>query len=108
MLRTRRRPLPDGRIAPTHALIFGIGLGLGAFLLLAFTVDVLAANLALSGLLFYVFAYTLSLKRWTVQNSVVGGAAGAVPPMVGWAAVARRPGLPAVYLVAILLRVTPR
>src|SRR5438128_1477768 len=107
MLRTRRRPLPDGRIAPTHALIFGIGLGLGAFLLLAFTVDVLAATLALSGLLFYVFVYTLWLKRWTVQNIVIGGAAGAVPPMVGWAAVTHRLDLTAVYLFAIIFLWTP-
>src|SRR5438552_606147 len=107
MLRTRRRPLPDGRIAPSHALIFGIGLGLGAFLLLAFTVDVLAATLALSGLLFYVFVYTLWLKRWTVQNIVIGGAAGAVPPMVGWAAVTHRLDLTAVYLFAIIFLWTP-
>ena len=107
MLRTRRRPLPDGRIAPTHALIFGIGLGLGAFLLLAFTVDVLAATLALSGLLFYVFVYTLWLKRWTVQNIVIGGAAGAVPPMVGWAAVTHRLDLTALYLFAIIFLWTP-
>src|SRR5437764_13770318 len=101
MLRTRRRPLPDGRIAPSHALIFGIGLGLAAFLVLAFWVNVLAATLALSGLLFYVFVYTLWLKRWTVQNIVIGGAAGAVPAMVGWAAVLHRRDLTAVYLFAI-------
>src|SRR3984893_1106382 len=84
MLRTRRRPLPDGRIAPGHALLFGIVLGLMAFVLLTFWVNVLAATLAISGLLFYVFIYTLWLKRWTVQNIVIGGAAGALPPGVGW------------------------
>src|SRR5436309_321138 len=107
MMRTRRRPLPDGRIGPSRALIFGIGVGLGAFLLLAFTVDVLAATLALSGLLFYVFVYTLWLKRRTVQNIVIGGAAGAVPPMVGWAAVTHRLDLTAVYLFAIIFLWTP-
>jgi len=107
MLRTRRRPLPDGRIAPSHALIFGIGLGLAAFIVLAFWVNVLAATLAISGLLFYVFVYTLWLKRWTVQNIVIGGAAGAVPPMVGWAAVTHRLDLTAVYLFAIIFLWTP-
>jgi protoheme IX farnesyltransferase len=107
MLRTRRRPLPDGRIAPGHALLFGIALGLAAFVLLAFWVNVLAATLAISGLLFYVFVYTLWLKRWTVQNIVIGGAAGAVPPVVGWAAVTHRVDLTAVYLFAVIFLWTP-
>jgi len=107
MLRTRRRPLPDGRIAPAHALLFGIGLGLVAFLLLTFWVNVLAATLAISGLLFYVFVYTLWLKRSTVQNIVIGGAAGAVPPVVGWAAVTHRVDLTAIYLFAVIFLWTP-
>jgi heme o synthase len=107
MLRTRRRPLPDGRIAPGHALLFGIVLGLMAFVLLAFWVNVLAATLAISGLLFYVFVYTLWLKRSTVQNIVIGGAAGAVPPVVGWAAVTHRVDLTAVYLFAVIFLWTP-
>ena len=107
MLRTRRRPLPDGRIAPTHALLFGIALGLAAFLLLAFWVNVLAATLAISGLLFYVFIYTLWLKRWTVQNIVIGGAAGALPPVVGWAAVTHRVDLTAIYLFTVIFLWTP-
>jgi protoheme IX farnesyltransferase len=107
MLRTRRRPLPDGRIAPNHALLFGIVLGLAAFLLLAFWVNALAATLAISGLLFYVFVYTLWLKRWTVQNIVIGGAAGAVPPVVGWAAVTHRIDLTAIYLFAVIFLWTP-
>src|SRR3989441_6092867 len=107
MLRTRRRPLPDGRIAPSHALIFGIGLGVAAFLLLAFWVNVLAATLAISGLLFYVFVYTLWLKRVTVQNIVIGGAAGAIPPVVGWAAVTHRVDLTAIYLFAVIFLWTP-
>lgn len=107
MLRTRRRPLPDGRIAPSHALLFGIVLGLASFVLLAFWVNVLAATLAISGLLFYVFVYTLWLKRSTVQNIVIGGAAGAVPPLVGWAAVTRRLDLTAIYLFAVIFLWTP-
>jgi protoheme IX farnesyltransferase len=107
MLRTRRRPLPDGRIAPAHALLFGIVLGLIAFVLLAFWVNALAATLAISGLLFYVFVYTLWLKRSTVQNIVIGGAAGAIPPVVGWAAVTHRVDLTAVYLFAVIFLWTP-
>src|ERR1700737_2430021 len=107
MLRTRRRPLPDGRIAPGHALLFGIVLGLMAFVLLTFWVNVLAATLAISGLLFYVFVYTLWLKRSTVQNIVIGGAAGAIPPVVGWAAVTHRVDLTAVYLFAVIFLWTP-
>ncbi|HET9846952.1 MAG TPA: heme o synthase [Candidatus Dormibacteraeota bacterium] len=107
MLRTRRRPLPDGRIVPSHALLFGIALGLVSFVLLAFWVNVLAATLAISGLLFYVFVYTLWLKRTTVQNIVIGGAAGAVPPLVGWAAVTHRVDLTAIYLFAIIFLWTP-
>ena len=107
MLRTRRRPLPDGRIAPGNALLFGIVLGLLAFVLLAFWVNALAATLAISGLLFYVFVYTLWLKRSTVQNIVIGGAAGAIPPVVGWAAVTHRVDLTAVYLFAVIFLWTP-
>src|SRR5207237_8117524 len=100
MLRTRRRPLPDGRIAPRHALLFGIALGVAAFLLLAFWVNVLAATLAISGLLFYVFVYTLWLKRWPVQNIVIGGAARAWPPAEGWPAVPHAVALTATTLSA--------
>jgi len=107
MTRTRRRPLPQGRIAPAHALTFGIGLGVLAFLLLAFEVNVLAASLATSGLLIYVFVYTLWLKRSTPQNIVIGGAAGAMPPLVGWAAVTHSLDLTAIYLFAIIVFWTP-
>jgi len=107
MLRTRRRPLPDGRIVPSHALVFGILLGVTAFVVLAFWVNVLAATLAISGLLFYVLVYTLWLKRSTPQNIVIGGAAGAVPPLVGWAAVTHGLDLTAIYLFAIIFFWTP-
>ena len=107
MLRTRRRPIPQGRIAPEHALLFGVILGVVAFVVLAFWVNVLAATLAIAGLLFYVLVYTLWLKRSTPQNIVIGGAAGAVPPLVGWAAVTNGIDLTAVYLFAIIFFWTP-
>ncbi|MER3405491.1 MAG: protoheme IX farnesyltransferase, partial [Chloroflexota bacterium] len=86
MARTRHRPVPAGRIPPVHALGFGVILGALSFVILALFVNLLAAVLALSGLLFYVFVYTRWLKRRTPSNIVIGGAAGAVPPLVGWAA----------------------
>ncbi|MBI2765148.1 MAG: protoheme IX farnesyltransferase [Chloroflexi bacterium] len=87
MNRTRSRPLVTGTIEPAHALAFGITLGGGAFVLLWAATTLAAAVLALAALLFYVFVYTVWLKRRTPQNIVIGGAAGAFPPMVGWAAV---------------------
>src|SRR4051812_3493688 len=87
MTRTARRPVPSGRVAPRAALAYGIALGAASFVLLSLTVNLLSAFLALSGLLGYVLVYTMWLKRSTPQNIVIGGAAGAVPPLVGWAAV---------------------
>jgi heme o synthase len=107
MFRTRDRPIPAGRIAPTHALIFGITLGTLAFLILAFWVNALAATLAIAALLFYVLIYTVWLKRSTAQNIVIGGAAGAMPPLVGWAAVTHSLDLTALYLFAIIFFWTP-
>lgn len=107
MSRTRTRPIPDGRIAPQHALRFGVGLGAASFALLSTTVNLLAAVLALAGLLFYVLVYTMWLKRSSPQNIVVGGAAGAIPPLVGWAAVSGRLSLTAVYLFAVIFYWTP-
>jgi len=107
MQRTRRRPIPAGRVAPRQALAFGIALGTLAFLILAFGVNVLAATLALSALLFYVLVYTAWLKRSTAQNIVIGGAAGAMPPLVGWAAVTHSLDLTALYLFAIVFFWTP-
>jgi protoheme IX farnesyltransferase len=86
MTRTSSRPLVNGRITPVHGLIFGIVLGTIAFFQLWFTVNLLAAALAMVGLLGYVFLYTVWLKPITPQNIVIGGSAGAVPPLVGWAA----------------------
>ena len=87
MRRTRQRPLPRHAVEPEGALRFGFALGAVAFTFLALTVNVLAATLALSAIAFYVFVYTMWLKRSTTQNIVIGGAAGAVPVLVGWAAV---------------------
>jgi heme o synthase len=86
MARTRGRPLVSGRIEPWHGLVFGVVLGALATMQLALTVNALSAVLALGGLLGYVFVYTIWLKPLTPQNIVIGGAAGAVPPLVGWAA----------------------
>jgi protoheme IX farnesyltransferase len=107
MTRTRTRPIPSGRLPAPVALWFGIALGTSAFLLLALTVNLLAAALSLSGLLGYVFVYTLWLKRRTPQNIVIGGAAGAVPPLVAWAAVTGGLSWWAVYLFAIVFYWTP-
>ncbi|MBM3943729.1 MAG: protoheme IX farnesyltransferase [SAR202 cluster bacterium] len=107
MRRTRRRPVPGQRIGPTQALAFGVTLNVVAFVLLAVWVNLLAAVLTLSATLFYVFVYTWWLKRNTPQNIVIGGAAGAIPPLVGWAAVTGGLDLPAVYLFAIVFFWTP-
>lgn len=88
MARTNARPLANGRIKPIHGLIFGISLGVVAFFQLWITTNLLAAALAMAGLLCYVFIYTIWLKPITPQNIVIGGAAGAFPPLVGWAAAA--------------------
>lgn len=87
MPRTRSRPIPRGAIAPRHAAIFGWTLGLASAPWLFVTVNLLSAALALGAFLFYVFAYSLYLKRHTVHNTVVGGIAGAMPPLIGWTAV---------------------
>ncbi len=107
MRRTRNRPVPAGRISPRAALIYGIVLGAASFALLSLTVNVLSAALALSGLLGYVLVYTLWLKRSTPQNIVIGGAAGAVPPLVAWAATTGSLSGSALYLFAIVFYWTP-
>ena len=107
MVRTRQRPLPGRRISPRSALVFGIVLNLFAFALLAGGVNLLSATLTLSGTLFYVFVYTWWLKRSTPQNIVIGGAAGAIPPLAGWAAVTGGLDIPALYLFAIIFLWTP-
>jgi protoheme IX farnesyltransferase len=107
MSRTKQRPIPAGRIAPATGLAFGLALGALAFAVFWVAVNPLSAWLALGGLLFYVFVYTVWLKRSSPQNIVIGGAAGAFPPLVGWAAVTGRLDLAAVYLFAIIFYWTP-
>src|SRR5439155_11073229 len=107
MRRTRRRPLPRHRIEPDEALRFGFVLGAVSFAFLAITTTVLAAILALSAIAFYVFVYTMWLKRTTDQNIVIGGAAGAVPVLVGWSAVTGGLAWPAVVLFAMIFVWTP-
>jgi heme o synthase len=107
MARTRLRPIPSGRMRPREVLAFGVLLSTAATWLLAATANVLTAALALAGFYFYVFVYTRWLKRTTPQNIVIGGAAGAFPPLVGWAAVTNRVDLFAVYLFLIIFYWTP-
>ncbi|HST25043.1 MAG TPA: heme o synthase [Gaiellaceae bacterium] len=105
--RTRRRPVAADRVPPAYALEFGLALSAFSFALLASTVNVLTATLALVGNLFYVVVYTRLLKRSTPQNIVIGGAAGAVPPLVGWAAATGSLAWPAAALFAIVFLWTP-
>jgi protoheme IX farnesyltransferase len=107
MSRTRRRPLPDGRIPPGHALAIGVALNMVAFAVLWAGANLLAAGLALLGTLIYIFVYTAWLKRSTPQNIVIGGAAGAVPPLVGWAAATGGLDLTAFALFGVVFFWTP-
>src|SRR6266702_3762177 len=107
MGRTQRRSLSSGRVQPTQALVFGIALGVGSFLILTIFVNLLSTLLACSAILFYIFVYTMWLKRSSAQNIVIGGAAGAVPVLVGWAAVTNSLTLPAIWLFAIIFYWTP-
>jgi protoheme IX farnesyltransferase len=107
MVRTRQRPIPAGRIPAPMALVFGITLGAVAFVVFWKMVNPLSAWLALAGLITYVFVYTIWLKRTSPQNIVIGGAAGAFPPMVGWAAMTGHIDLGALYLFAIVFYWTP-
>lgn len=107
MARTSTRPVPTGRVSPRAALIFGLILALCSIVELSLAVNPLAAGLAFSGFLGYVLVYTVWLKRRTPQNIVIGGAAGAVPPLVGWAAVTGTVDPTALYLFAIVFYWTP-
>ncbi len=107
MSRTKGRPLPTERVSKRAVVIFGAALGLAGFLWLWATTNLLAATLSTVGLLGYVFVYSLLLKRTTTQNIVIGGAAGAVPALVGWAAVTNTVGLPAWIMFAIVFFWTP-
>ncbi len=107
MARTRRRPIPDGRIPAWHALVMGIVFNVIAFAVLWAWANLLAAALAVLATLIYVFVYTIWLKRSTPQNIVIGGAAGAIPPLVGWAAVTGSLDLTALSLFGVIFLWTP-
>jgi protoheme IX farnesyltransferase len=107
MERTASRPVPAGRISPRAALTFGIGLAALSFVMMSLTLNLLCASLALGGFAGYVGIYTVWLKRRTWHNIVIGGAAGAIPPMVGWAAERGSLSWTAVYLFAIIFYWTP-
>ena len=107
MQRTARRPLPSGRLLPPEGLAFGLGLCLASYYLLAGLVNLLAALLSLAGIFYYVILYSLWLKKATTQNIVIGGGAGAIPPLVGWAAATNHLGLAALILFGIIFLWTP-
>jgi protoheme IX farnesyltransferase len=107
MQRTAGRPLPAGRLTPAEALTYGLALCLASYYLLAGMVNLTAALLSLAGIIYYVVVYSILLKRATVQNIVVGGGAGAIPPMVGWAAATGQLSLGAWILFFIIFMWTP-
>ena len=107
MARTCERPIPTGRIVPEEGLAFGVILAGGAVVLMGLATNFVAAGLLLAAILFYVFIYTIWLKRRTPQNIVIGGAAGAFPPMIGWAAVTGSVGIESLVLFAIIFFWTP-
>jgi protoheme IX farnesyltransferase len=107
MARTRRRPLPAHEVEPERAVVFGLALGVISFVVMAWFVNLVAAFLTLLAIAFYVVIYTLLLKRSTPQNIVIGGAAGALPPVIGWAAVTGNVGVPALLLFALVFYWTP-
>ena len=107
MTRTRRRPLPAHQVEPERAVVFGIALGIISFAVMVWFVNLTAAFLTLLAIAFYVVIYTMLLKRTTPQNIVIGGAAGALPPVIGWAAVTGNVGLPAIMLFLIVFYWTP-
>lgn len=107
MNRTKNRPIPSKQISPVEALLFGIVLNALGFLVFIYWANLLSAILAITGTLFYIFVYTMLLKRNTPQNIVLGGAAGAIPPLVGYAAVTGTVSISAIYLFLIIFFWTP-
>ncbi|MFT6579802.1 MAG: protoheme IX farnesyltransferase [Alphaproteobacteria bacterium] len=107
MTRTAKRPIPMGVVAPEDALVFGVVLAVGSVMVMALAVNYVAAGLLASAILFYVFIYTMWLKRRTPQNIVIGGAAGAFPPLIGWAAVTGDVGLGGLALFSLIFFWTP-
>jgi protoheme IX farnesyltransferase len=107
MQRTQKRPLAAGRMTPAEGLAFGLALSVSSFYVFAGFVNLLAAFLSLAGIVYYVVLYSVLLKKTTVQNIVIGGGAGAIPPLVGWAAATGSLNIPALFLFAIIFMWTP-
>jgi len=107
MQRTQKRPIPSGRMTPAEGLAFGVAMTLGSFFLIVAFVNLLAALLTLAGIIYYVLLYSVFLKKTTVQNIVIGGGAGAIPPLVGWAAATGSLNVPSLFLFAIVFMWTP-
>jgi protoheme IX farnesyltransferase len=107
MQRTQKRPIPSGRLTPGEGLAFGVGMALASFYLMVATVNFLAALLSLVGIIYYVLIYSILLKKTTVQNIVIGGGAGAIPPLVGWAAATGGLNIPSLFLFAVIFMWTP-
>lgn len=107
MQRTQKRPIPSGRLTPGEGLAFGVGLALTSFYLMVAFVNFLAALLSLAGIIYYVLLYSIFLKKTTVQNIVIGGGAGAIPPLVGWAAATGSLNIPSLFLFAVVFMWTP-
>jgi protoheme IX farnesyltransferase len=107
MQRTAQRPIPSGRLTPGEGLAFGVAAALISFYLMVVFVNFLAALLTLAGIIYYVLLYSLILKKATVQNIVIGGGAGAIPPLVGWAAVSGSLNVPSLFLFAVVFMWTP-
>lgn len=107
MQRTQKRPIPSGRLTPGEGLAFGVGMALASFFLMVAFVNFLAALLSLAGIIYYVLIYSIFLKKTTVQNIVIGGGAGAIPPLVGWAAATGSLNLPSLFLFAVVFMWTP-
>jgi len=107
MQRTSKRPIPSGRLTPGEGLAFGVGTALFSFYLMVAMVNFLAALLTLAGIIYYVLLYSVLLKKTTVQNIVIGGGAGAIPPLVGWAAATGSLNVPSLFLFAVVFMWTP-
>jgi protoheme IX farnesyltransferase len=107
MQRTQKRPIPAGRLTPAEGLAFGVACTLVSFYLMVAFVNLLAALLCLAGIIYYVLIYSLLLKKTTIQNIVIGGGAGAIPPLVGWAAATGSLNIPSIFLFAIVFMWTP-
>lgn len=107
MQRTSARPIPAGRLTPGEGLAFGVAIAVASFYLMVAFVNFLAALLTLAGIIYYVLLYSILLKKTTVQNIVIGGGAGAIPPLVGWAAVTGALNIPSLFLFAVVFMWTP-